>query len=284
MRRINIASKTKVIESSGPYKIVILGAGNVALHISRHLYLAGQQVSCIWSRSIDKARQVAAASGSVAVLDADEVPGDADFYLVAVTDQAIAEVASLFSGRKGIWVHTAGAVGMDQLSGNFENYGVLYPLQTLSWHRQVSMDDTPFLVEGSSRAVLMKIHALASSITESVVDMDSADRFTVHLAAVFANNFSNHMVTIATRIIEENGGSFSMLEPLIRETFLKMRETGPAGAQTGPAVRGDEQTIRKHLELLKGNPDWQKLYTFISRDIVRSCKSINDPKRGDDQL
>jgi len=270
LRRINIASKTKIIESSGPYKIVILGAGNVALHVSRHLYLAGHQVSCIWSRSIDSARRVAAASGSVAVSDAEEVPGDADFYLIAVADKAIAEVAFRFSGRKGIWVHTAGAVGMDQLAGIFENYGVLYPLQTLSRQRQVSLDDTPFLVEGSSRAVLMKIHSLASSITERVVDMNSADRLTVHLAAVFANNFSNHMVTIATRIMEKNGGSFSMLEPLIRETFMKMRETNPADAQTGPAVRGDEETIRKHLELLKGNPDWQKLYTFISRDIERS--------------
>jgi len=233
---------------------------------------------------MDKAQRVAAVSGSVAVSGTGEVPGDADFYLMAVSDNAIAEVASRFSGRKGTWVHTAGAVGMDPLAANFEHYGVLYPLQTLSQQRQVSLVDTPFLVEGSSRDVFMKIHALASSITENVVEMDSVNRLNVHLAAVFANNFSNHMVTIATRIMEENGAGFPMLEPLIRETFSKMIETGPAGAQTGPAVRGDDETILKHLELLKGNPDWQKLYTFMSRDILQSCKSINDPKRGDDQL
>ncbi len=284
MKRINIASKGKVIESSEQYKIVILGAGNVSLHISRHLYLAGHQVSCVWSRSIERARQVAAASGSVAVIHPGEVPDDADFYLMAVSDSSIAEVASKFSGGRGIWMHTAGAVPMDQLSGYFNNYGVLYPLQTLSWQRQVSLDDTPFLVEGSSPGVSMKIHDLASSITEKVVDMDSAGRLVLHLAAVFANNFSNHMLSIATQIIEERGASFSLLEPLIRETLLKILETGPANAQTGPAVRGDVETMSKHLELLKAYPEWEKLYTFMSRDIIRFYKSTIDPERGDDQL
>lgn len=284
MRRINIASKTKVIESSEQYKIVILGAGNVSFHVSRHLYLAGHQVSCVWSRSIENARQVAAASGSVAVSNPEEVPNDADFYLMAVSDRAIAEVASRFSGRKGIWMHTAGAVSMDQLAGDFENFGVLYPLQTLSSERQLSLDDAPFLVEGSSPEVGAKIHKLASSISERVLVMNSSDRLTMHLAAVFANNFSNHMVGIAEQLVEEKGGDISLLEPLIRETFLKIAESGPSSAQTGPAVRGDRETMNKHLLLLKGHPEWEKMYTFISRDIERSGKSTIDPKIGDDQL
>jgi predicted short-subunit dehydrogenase-like oxidoreductase (DUF2520 family) len=267
LRRINIASKKKVIESSEQYKIVILGAGNVSLHISRHLYLAGHQVDCIWSRNQNSALRVAAASGSKAVSSPDEVPDDADFYLLVVSDSAIEELASVFSGRKGIWMHAAGAVPLDVLKTYFGEYGVLYPLQTFSAHREVALDEVPFLVEGSSPAVMKKIHSLAFSLSEKVVEMNSAERLKVHLAAVFANNFSNHMVTIATRFLKENGGDFSLLEPILKETFRKMLEAGPEEAQTGPALRGDMETMRKHLDLLGKFPEWELIYNSVSRDI-----------------
>ncbi|MCP4312023.1 MAG: DUF2520 domain-containing protein [Bacteroidetes bacterium] len=283
MKRTNTASKGLVIKSTEPYKLVIIGAGNVAFHISRHLYLAGHQIACVWSRTLESALRVAAVSGSVAVSSPDEVPVDADFYLLAVSDSAIADVAARFRRGHGIWIHTAGAVPMDVLGGDGE-YGVFYPLQTLSTQRQVSMDDTPLMVEGSSQGVLEEIRALASSISGRVVDIDSAGRLRVHLAAVFANNFSNHMATIAFRLLAEYEDDFSLLEPILRETFLKMTDTGPAGAQTGPALRGDMETMKKHLELLKGHPEWEKLYTFVSRDIEHSRKSTIDPRRGDDQL
>lgn len=254
----------------------------MALHISRHLYLAGHQVSCVWSRSIEKAREVAAACGSIAAADPEEVPQDADFYLLAVSDNAIAEVAALFQGRQGIWMHAAGAVSMDQLARYFENYGVFYPLQTISSSRQLSFDDTPFLVEGSSPGVSGKIRRLASSISERVLDMDSQGRMEMHLAAVFANNFSNHMLKLASQFMKEKGKDFSLLEPLIRETFEKIVKIGPSGAQTGPAVRGDQETMKKHLLLLKGHPEWEKMYTFVSRDIERSCNKLIDPERGND--
>ena len=217
------------------------------MHISRHLYLAGHQVSCIWSRSIDKARKVAGACGCVATDRAEELPDDADFYLMAVSDRSIAEVASRFSGRQGIWMHSAGAVSMDLLAGSFREYGVFYPLQTLSAERLISLDDTPFLVEGSSYEVSKKIQALAATISRRVVEMDSADRLTMHLAAVFANNFSNHMLRIARDFLEEKKVDHSLLDALIRESCLKSLEIGPAMAQTGPAVRGDLQTMAKHL-------------------------------------
>ena len=256
----------------------------MAFHISRHLHLAGQHVACIWSRSHEKALKVAAVSASVAVSRSEELPDDADFYLLAVSDDSISTVARQFKGRGGIWMHTAGAVSMEVLEPNFAECGVFYPLQTISAQRQVSLGDTPFLVEACSEKVNEKICALAATITSSVVEMDSFGRSRVHLAAVFANNFANHMATIATRLLEENGVEKSLLEPLLRETFQKITETGPAGAQTGPALRGDELTMNRHLELLKGHPEWEKLYTFVSRDIKRSHKSTIDPKTGDDQF
>jgi len=203
LKKTNTASKGQLINSTDPYKIVILGAGNVAFHISRHLYLAGQQVSCIWARDSESAERVARLSGSKAVSDPREVPGDADFYLVAVSDDAIADVAARFKGSPGIWMHTAGAIPMDVLGVHFREYGIFYPLQTLSAQREISLDDTPVLVEGSSEAVKARICSLVSTISERVVEMDSAARLRVHLAAVFANNFSNHMVTIATRILDD---------------------------------------------------------------------------------
>lgn len=284
MKRISIVSKSKVIESSEQYNIVILGAGNVSYHISRHLYLAGHRISCIWSRDIEKAKRVAATSGSVAISDPAELPADADFYILAVSDRAIEEVAELFSGGSGIWLHTAGAVPMDSLAGDFEAYGVLYPLQTLSLERELSLADTPFLVEGSSPELSQKVRLLTASISNRVVEMDSSGRLKMHLAAVFANNFSNHMIAVAKQIVEEKGDDFSLLEPLIRETFVKIAEAGPERSRTGPALRGDEETMKKHLLLLKEYPEWEKMYTFVSRDIERSVKATRDSKRTNDEL
>ncbi len=178
----------------------------------------------------------------------------------------------------------SGAVSMDQLAKDFNHYGVLYPLQTLSSERELSLADTPFLVEGSSEAVKQKIRILAASISKRVVDMDSQGRLEMHMAAVFANNFTNHMIAIAKKIVEEKGDDFSLLGPLIRETFVKIAESGPDRAQTGPAVRGDEETMKKHLLLLKEHPEWEKMYTFVSRDIKGSGKAKRDSKRTNDEL
>lgn len=253
----------------------------MAFHISRHLHLAGHQVCSIWSRTYEHALTVAAECGSVAVEKSEDLPADADFYLLTVPDDAIADMAERFSGWNGTWLHTAGAVSMDVLSGKFKAFGVLYPLQTLSSSRQLSLNDTPFLVEGSSPAVSQRIQNLALTISDRVVEMDSLARLKVHLAAVFANNFSNHMFTIAARIMDESGNDFSLLAPLLRETFLKVAQGDPVMAQTGPALRGDTKSMKKHLELLRGEPELENLYTFVSRDIEQSHKPSKERKSGD---
>ncbi len=264
---------------------MVLGAGNVATHISRHLHSAGHHISCIWSRNREHAEQLAAQVGAEGTSDPEKVPAGADFYLLAVPDRAIPEVAARFSGFDGIWMHTAGAVSMDVLDKDFRKYGVLYPLQTLSVEKQISLKDTPFLVEGSDSVATGMIRTLASFISETVVEMDSAGRLALHLAAVFANNFSNHMVAIGEKLLKAHDTDLSILLPILRETFAKIEELGPADAQTGPALRDDRETMEKHLALLKGHPEWEKLYTFVSRDIKSSRKITTiDPERGDDQL
>lgn len=202
----------------------------------------------------------------------DLVPREADFFILCVPDWAVAEVAAKFSENKGIWLHTAGGLSVEVFQGIKEEYGVLYPLQTLSRDRKIRLGHIPFLVEASSQQVLEKIKDLAASISGKVEEADSPARLKVHLAAVFANNFSNHMIHVARQIMEEACLDPGLLEPLLEETFLKVKEMDPGNAQTGPALRGDRETMNKHRELLKDHPEWEKLYTFISRDIEKFRK------------
>jgi len=242
----------------------------VATHISRHFHAQGQRIICVYSRNIESAERLAGELGSVATSDFAQVPQKADFFIFCVPDRIVPELAEQFKRREGTLLHTAGALPMDVFQGITEEFGVLYPLQSLSRDRKVRMGHIPFLVEASSPRVLERITDLAYSISERVEEVDSSKRLRVHLAAVFANNFSNHMQLVAKEIMEEANLDPGLLGPLLEETFHKLKEMDAGSAQTGPAVRGDQETINKHIELLKDHPEWEKLYTFISRDIERS--------------
>jgi len=199
-----------------------------------------------------------------------ELPRQADFYLLAVPDGAVAGVAADCTDCLGIWLHCAGALSMQVFQGLFPEYGVMYPLQTLSKDFPLQSAKMPFLVEGSSPEVGAQVTTLASSISERVETVDSASRLVIHLAAVFANNFSNHMVHIAQQILMEQNLSADILDPLLEETYRKIISVGAGKAQTGPAVRDDQITLKRHIDLLKKHPEWEKLYTFMSREIARS--------------
>ncbi len=248
----------------------MIGAGNVSTHISRHFHSKGHRIFCVYSRNSGSATELAGELGAMGTNIPDIVPDNADFYIVCVPDSAVAEVVGTFSHLNGTWLHTAGALSMDLFEGNQSHFGVLYPLQTLSKNRQVDLKESPFLVEGSSPEVTALVKTLASSISNHVHEVDSATRLSIHLSAVFANNFSNHMVTIGQQLMREKGVDENLLNPILEETFKKMAQVGAKGAQTGPAIRKDLVTMQKHIELLKDHPEWEKLYTFISREIDRS--------------
>jgi len=272
LTRINIASKNQIIESHFSYNIVMLGAGNVSTHISRHFFSAGHQISCIYSRTAESAQKLSSELGVPGTSDLGKVPPEADFFIFCLPDHAVAETAEQFRGHKGIWLHTAGALSMEVFQGITNEFGVLYPLQSLSRDCKIRKGHIPFLLEASSLEVKKKTTDLVYSISEIVEEVDSHTRLRAHLAAVFANNFTNHLVHVAQQILEEASLDPGLLDLLIEETFRKLREMDPSGAQTGPAVRGDQETMNKHRELLKDHPEWEKLYTFISREIVRSRK------------
>lgn len=248
----------------------MIGAGNVSTHISRHLFSKGHRILGVYSRSLESASVLARELDCPAITDPDKVPEQADFYILCVPDSSIPEVLATFKGRHGIWLHTAGAVGMEVFDGLQGAYGVLYPLQTLSKDQSISLDSTPFLVEGSSEEVKETIIRLGENLSKEIHEVDSASRRIIHLAAVFANNFTNHMVHIAKEILDEQQLDKQLLNPILEETVRKILSLGARDAQTGPALRNDKETMEKHRDLLKAHPEWEKLYTFISRDIGRT--------------
>lgn len=268
-QKTGTVSNSQHISTKGPNSIVIIGAGNVASTLARKLHEAGHRILCIYARREAPAATLAGELNTIGTSGTEAVPGRADFYILAVSDDAIPGVTEQFGNTRGTWLHTSGAVPMDIFRNRRENFGVLYPLQSLSREREVFPAQIPFLVEGSSPTVTHSIRQLALSISDRVIEMDSKARLLVHLAAVFANNFSNHMVIIARKIMARQQTDPDLLIPLLRETFSRIEQMGPERAQTGPAIRGDEDTIRRHLELLGDDPHWKKIYTFISRDIQR---------------
>ena len=161
---------------------------------------------------------------------------------------------------------------MDALQAAHPSCGVLYPLQSMSKERSLSMKEVPLLIEGSSTEVTAMIRELAEGMSDEVHERSSDQRLIIHTAAVFANNFTNHMIRISEQMLAEAGESSQLIIPLLRETFGKAEAMGAAAAQTGPAIRGDSESMRKHLEILERYPEWKKLYTFISQDIGRSRK------------
>ncbi|MEZ2415419.1 Rossmann-like and DUF2520 domain-containing protein [Muriicola sp. E247] len=190
---------------------------------------------------------------------------EADVYILAISDDAISEVAHQLDIKKGMLVHTAGSVSMEALPAELRR-GVLYPLQSLSGSIPEKMQEIPLCVEASIEEDYSLLEKLAYCISNRVERINSEERRQLHLAAVVANNFSNHMFYLASEICEDQGVPFDLLRPLIRESCNKIMNLSPYEAQTGPARRGDQETIDEHLEMLKES-SLQKIYSTLSESI-----------------
>lgn len=190
------------------------------------------------------------------------IPDDADIYLIAVTDTAIAQVAEEIGDVNGLVVHTAGSVALDVLPQR--RRGVMYPMQTFSKDRDVDMSRVPFFVESDTD--LDPLLQLANTLSRHVTVADYDTRSTLHLAAVFCNNFTNRMMTIADGILQKHGIPFCTMLPLIEETVAKVHDMCPQKAQTGPAVRWDVDVMNKHLDMLTDSRT-KDIYRLVSQDI-----------------
>ena len=227
------------------YRTVLIGRGNVASHLLSVLENSGHHVCCVGGR--DRIQPI---------------PSDADLYVIAVTDSAIAQVAAQIGNVMGLVVHTAGSVPMSVLPQR--NRGVLYPLQTFTKGCAVDWQVVPLFVESDGDLAFLR--EVAGRISSRVIEMDSRRRRYLHLAAVFCNNFSNHMYCVTENILLQHGIPFDVMLPIIDETARKVHMLSPSKAQTGPAVRWNEEVLTAQLELLERD-DLKQLYQIISQSI-----------------
>lgn len=249
--------------------IVLIGAGRLATHLSCALIGAGHRIVQVCSRRPESACTLASAVGAEWTVDLAALRDGADVYIYAVRDDALPLVVSAVRVRGGLHLHTAGSVDIAIFSGLRSSYGSLYPLQTFTKEKQVDFREIPVFYEGNTAETEARLRALCASITPKVYRIDSAGRRQLHLAAVLACNFANMLWGIASEILQKSGVPFGVMRPLIAETLDKAMALGPYAAQTGPAVRGDREVIDRHLAMLSGHPDWQRIYEEITELIYK---------------
>lgn len=246
---------------------VFIGAGNVASAIAPALERSGAAyVTQVYSRTMANASSLAhQLRNAEPIADLTSIRNDADVYIISVKDDAIREIVEMLPGNDALWIHTSGGIGVDAIASLSSNTGVMYPLQTFTKGIDVDLSKVPFFVEGSNPNAQKRITELAGSLSGRVELAGSVQRLKLHAAAVFACNFVNHMLAVADDILQEAGTDLSVLRPLIDETMRKITLIPPSQAQTGPARRGDNAVMERHLSVLDSERGAH--YKYISQMI-----------------
>ena len=244
-------------------RIVVLGTGNVAKHLfDAFLSQNGVETIQVYGRkrsSLSYYREYTNVTSEFSKIM------KADLYVIAISDDAIAEVSKQLDYPNGLVVHTSGSVPLTALASKLKR-GVFYPLQTFSAQRKVHFREIPICLEAENEMDYALLDKVASAISDKVVRLDSAQRKSAHIAAVFANNFTNHMYQMAEEVCNQNEIPFELLLPLIKETAAKIENLSPYDAQTGPARRNDTSTIEKHLTNLHSQ-NHKDLYSLLTKSI-----------------
>lgn len=252
-------------------RISIIGAGKVAWQLAQALENAGHCIEEIWSRNPANAAALVDHLYDARVQEGlDFSHSQARVFLLALKDSAVGEVAAqLMLPAGAVVAHTSGSLPMSVLAPACEQYGVFYPLQTFSKGRKLSFEELPFCLEAVDKKTFSQLKKLASSLSRRVYQIGAAEREKLHLAAVFACNFTNHLFRISEDILKAQDLDPQILHPLIAETVEKSLEIGAESSQTGPAVRQDREVMAFHLEQLEEQPEWAELYYLLSQDIIR---------------
>lgn len=249
--------------------VVFIGAGNLATNLAKALYRKGFRIEQIYSRTEESASTLASEVEAGFTTDLQEISEEAKLYIVSLKDAAFVELLPQITAgkRESLLVHTAGSIPMNIWEGYAERYGVFYPMQTFSKQREVDFDEIPFFIEAKSPEDVELLKAVAGTLSEKVYEATSEQRKSLHLAAVFTCNFTNHMYALAAELLKKYHLPFEVMLPLIDETARKVHELAPHDAQTGPAVRYDENVINNHLAMLEETSDLQEIYKLISKSI-----------------
>lgn len=256
-------------------KVVLIGAGRLAHHLGRALLAAGHDIMQVYSRTMESAGRLAAIAGGSPTTNVADITVDADVYIMAVKDSALPDlIPQVCKGREQkVFLHTAGSIPIDVFKGMALHYGVLYPLQTFSKERDLDFSVIPCFIEGNDDYAKNAVMRLAQSVSTNVRFMSSEDRRYVHLAAIFACNFVNHCYALSADILARHGIPFGIMLPLIDETASKVHTMTPAEAQTGPAMRYDENVIRSQSQSLAYNPFVKDIYDRMSISIHKKATS-----------
>lgn len=251
--------------------IVIIGTGNVATHLGKAFVKAGVTINAIVARKMSAATELAEKLGNVPTFILGTELPEADAYFIAVKDDAISEVALAIATKNRLLIHCSGATESDILNISGNPYGVVWPMQTLTKNNDVSLDQTLIAVNGSDAQVEQDIADLMGKITNRVVRVTETQRATLHMCAVWINNYTNHMFVITEQIMKDNDLDFTLLFPLINEHIEKLKSMPAHQLQTGPAQRGDMATLDKHLNLLNKYPEWKHLYDNLAQSIIKQA-------------
>jgi len=254
-------------------EIVLIGSGSVATHLGLALQSKGIIIKQVFSRNPANAESLATKLGTTFVYEITDLYTDADIYIYALKDSALKSVLRKMNVLNGIHVHTAGSIPMSDFESFTSRFGVFYPLQSFSIKKEVDFSEVPICIEASSPEIEQVLFNLAKLLTDKIYLINSEQRKKLHLAAVFACNFTNYMYDIASQILDDSDINFEVIQPLIAETAEKIKTLSPYEAQTGPAVRFDETTIARHLHMLNKSPEISKIYSLLSKDIHNRHKN-----------
>jgi predicted short-subunit dehydrogenase-like oxidoreductase (DUF2520 family) len=247
----------------------IIGAGNLSWHLAQALDRNGVPIAEVYSRSIERAKKLVKKLYSAkAVNSLDFSRSVSDLFIIAVPDQAIAQVvADLEVPANAMVVHTSGAQPLSLLDKFYGRSGVFYPLQTFSIEKTVNFKEVPICIESAAKPVLDAMAFVGYAISRKIYHLSTEERLGLHVAAVFACNFTNQLIRMSEQILEKSGMEISFLAPLVQETIDKAFAKGPRLAQTGPASRNDQNTILEHLSYLQQHPDFVEIYARLSQLI-----------------
>lgn len=256
-------------------KIIFIGSGNLATNLAMAFKQLGHDILQVYSRTIESANALAIKLDTAATNDIKEIRNDADLYVFSVTDTALPTLIPQISQGKEdkVFIHTAGSMPLSVFKDQVQNYGVLYPMQTFSKTREVNFRTIPCFIEANNDKAQSVLFSLANELSDKVYLLTSDERKYLHLAAVFACNFANHCYALSADILNRHNIPFEVMLPLIDETALKVHALSPIEAQTGPAVRYDENVMQKHLDLLLENPLVKEIYERMSLDIHRMAQN-----------
>lgn len=247
--------------------IVIIGSGNTATVLGRKFNDAGHKIIQVVSRNASAASELAYEWDTESANYMSLLNQNADVYIIAIADNAIEEVVRQIKLPGRVVAHTAGSISKEVLKNVSNHYGVFYPLQSL--RKEISsLPDIPIFFEGNDKTAITVLEKLAQSVSfEKPVVAGSNDRLKLHVAAVIVNNFTNYLYALTEKYCQEEGIDFHQLVPLIEETVQRLKTTSPSQSMTGPAIRHDQETIQKHIELLKNHPQLQKIYAKLTESI-----------------